>query len=143
MAAIEKKNIPAPAPIEQRWSASSSSLMSPAYGDPKGLHSWVGIIHYLPSEDEYQRRDITQSFTGKYCSLMRGIGENYSATSHWAKLEIPTSIFQIADLRLFMQQRFPAQLFNTTRLRLDPKSILSNRIVDMAFGKSNSKADDP
>ena len=139
LAAIERENIPAPAPIEQRWSASSSSLMSPAYGEPKGLHSWVGIIHYLPSEDEHQRRAITESFTGKYCDLMRGIGQNYSATSHWAKLEIPQSIFQIADLRLFMRQRFPAQLFNETRLRLDPKSILSNRIVDMAFGKSSKE----
>ena len=137
--AIEKEHIPAPAPIEQRWSASSSSLMSPAYGDPNGLHSWVGIINYLPSEDPYQRRDITEAFKGKYCSLMRGIGEKYCATSHWAKLEIPQSIFQLADLRLFMQQRFPAKLFNATRLRLDPKSILSNRIVDMAFGKSDSK----
>jgi len=139
---IERENIPAPAPIEQRWSASSSSLMSPAYGsDPKGLHSWVGIIHYLPSDDKYQREYITESFTGRYCNLMRGIGQHYSATSHWAKLEIPSSIFQIADLRVFMKQRFPVDLFNRARQRFDPKSILSNRIVDMAFGKSSSNGD--
>ena len=39
---IESEKIPAHAPIEQRWSASSSSLMSPAHGDPGGLHCWVG-----------------------------------------------------------------------------------------------------
>lgn len=39
---IESQNIPAPAPIEQRWSSSSSSLMSPAHGDQGGLHCWVG-----------------------------------------------------------------------------------------------------
>mmetsp|Transcript_4322 Transcript_4322/g.12072 ORF Transcript_4322/g.12072 Transcript_4322/m.12072 type:complete len:508 (+) Transcript_4322:152-1675(+) len=39
---IETNNIAAPAPIEQRWTASSSSLMSPAYGPHAGLHSWVG-----------------------------------------------------------------------------------------------------
>ncbi|CAB9504504.1 galactono-1,4-lactone dehydrogenase 2, mitochondrial [Seminavis robusta] len=136
LAGIERDNIPAPAPIEQRWSASSSSYMSPAYSrDPQGLHSWVGIIHYLPSDEEWQRRAITESFTGKYCDLMRKIGQQYSATSHWAKLEIPKSIFQVADLRLFMQSRFPVALFNETRARMDPKSILSNRTVDMAFGK--------
>lgn len=39
---IESQNLPAPAPIEQRWSASSSSLMSPAHGKKGGLHCWVG-----------------------------------------------------------------------------------------------------
>lgn len=136
LAGIEEDNIPAPAPIEQRWSASSSSLMSPAYSsDSKGLHSWVGIIHYLPSDDEYQRKSITESFTGRYCDLMRGVGQQYSATSHWAKLEIPPSIWQLVDLRLLMQQRFPVRLFNSTRAMLDPKNLLSNRTINMAFGK--------
>lgn len=39
---IESQNLPAPAPIEQRWSASSSSLMSPAHGEKGGLHCWIG-----------------------------------------------------------------------------------------------------
>lgn len=133
---IERDGIPAPAPIEQRWSASSSSLMSPAYSsDSKGLHSWVGIIHYLPSDDAIQRKSVTESFTGRYCDLMRGIGQEYSATSHWAKLEIPKSLFEVVDLRLFMQSRFPVRLFNDTRASLDPKNLLSNRTIDMAFGK--------
>ena len=135
LAGIENELIPAPAPIEQRWSRSSSSLMSPAYGDPTGLHSWVGIIHYLPSDDEFQRRRITESFTGKYCNLMRSVGQQYSATSHWAKLEIPRSIWQLVDLRIFLQTRFPIKLFNEARAMYDPKSILSNRTIDMAFGK--------
>ena len=43
---IEKENIPAPAPIEQRWTSTSSSRMSIASspGNPDTLHSWVGII---------------------------------------------------------------------------------------------------
>lgn len=64
---IEAAEIPAPAPIEQRWTASSSSPMSPAAagaGSAAGLpadtvHSWVGIIMYLPSEDPEQRDAIT------------------------------------------------------------------------------------
>ena len=136
---IENENIAAPSPIEQRWSASSSSLMSPAYSsDSKGLHAWVGIISYLPSDDEIQRRSITEAFTGRYCDLMRDIGQHYSATSHWAKLEIPKSIWKLVDLRLFMQSRFPVTLFNETRSSLDPKNLLSNRTIDMALGKPGS-----
>lgn len=134
LAGIEERGIPAPAPIEQRWSASSSSLMSPAYGPPNGLHSWIGIIEYLPAEDEIQRRLITELFRGKYCDLMKDIGQTYNATSHWAKLEIPNSIYEMADLRLFLQQRFPVDLFNRARALLDPKLILSNRKINSAFG---------
>jgi L-galactono-1,4-lactone dehydrogenase len=39
---IETEKIPAHAPIEQRWSANSNSLMSPAHGPDGGLTSWVG-----------------------------------------------------------------------------------------------------
>jgi len=39
---IESDKIPAHAPIEQRWSANSNSLMSPAHGPDGGLHCWVG-----------------------------------------------------------------------------------------------------
>ena len=114
--------------------------MSPAYSsDPKGLHSWVGIIHYLPSDDEVQRKHVTESFTGRYCDLMRSIGLWYSATSHWAKLEIPKSLNQVADLRLLMLSRFPVNLFNDARASLDPKNLLANRTINMAFGKPGDK----
>ena len=39
---IESEKIPAHAPIEQRWSANSKSLMSPAHGPDGSLHCWVG-----------------------------------------------------------------------------------------------------
>lgn len=49
LAVIENEGIPAPAPIEQRWTSSSSSPMSPASAvgpeEPSdAIHSWVGII---------------------------------------------------------------------------------------------------
>ena len=48
---VEKHNLPAPAPIEQRWTGRSSSLLSPAYSDdPDEVFSWVGIIMYLPTQ---------------------------------------------------------------------------------------------
>ena len=43
---IEARNIPAPSPIEQRWSAGSRSRMSPAAGAAGDVFSWVGIIMY-------------------------------------------------------------------------------------------------
>ena len=44
---IESEGIPAPAPIEQRWTAGSTSLLSPARSTAEdALFSWVGIIMY-------------------------------------------------------------------------------------------------
>jgi len=44
---IEREGIPAPAPIEQRWTSGSSSLLSPARSTAEdSLFSWVGIIMY-------------------------------------------------------------------------------------------------
>eukprot|EP00529_Nitzschia_sp_RCC80_P011657 CAMPEP_0113486334 /NCGR_PEP_ID=MMETSP0014_2-20120614/24943_1 /TAXON_ID=2857 /ORGANISM="Nitzschia sp." /LENGTH=572 /DNA_ID=CAMNT_0000380003 /DNA_START=73 /DNA_END=1788 /DNA_ORIENTATION=+ /assembly_acc=CAM_ASM_000159 len=91
---IETNRIPAHSPIEQRWSASSSSPMSPSHGERGGLHTWVGIINYLPSDDPKQREDITNLFTGKYCDLVRSIGRPYKLVSHWAKLEEPKSVWK-------------------------------------------------
>jgi hypothetical protein len=61
LAGLEGARVPAPAPIEQRWSASSSAPMSPAAarGAPDTLHSWVGIIMYMPTSDPAQRAAIT------------------------------------------------------------------------------------
>lgn len=59
---------PAPAPIEQRWSAGSASTMSPAAG-PK-VTSWVGIIMYLPDENPAARAAITAR-----CGSQKGFGE--------------------------------------------------------------------
>jgi L-galactono-1,4-lactone dehydrogenase len=135
LAGIEEQSIPAHSPIEQRWSASSSSLMSPAHGPVDGLHSWVGIINYLPSDNAQQRNDITKAFKGKYCDLMRVVGQEVNATSHWAKLEEPDSIWKLVDLQLFLGTRFPVQRFNAWRSKLDPRNILASPRIDMWFGK--------
>jgi L-galactono-1,4-lactone dehydrogenase len=134
MQGIEDQELPAHSPIEQRWSASSSSLMSPAYGPPNGLHSWVGIISYLPSEDPTQRHKITELFVGKYCDLLRDVGMGVNATSHWAKLERPKSIWKMIDLQLFMQSRFSLSLFNEARALYDPKNILGTEALDLTIG---------
>ncbi|KDD75406.1 hypothetical protein H632_c698p0, partial [Helicosporidium sp. ATCC 50920] len=51
LALVERHRIPAPGPVEQRWSAGSASPMSPARGPPESVHSWVGIIMYAPPDE--------------------------------------------------------------------------------------------
>jgi len=47
----ESQGIPAPSPIEQRWTSASSSPMSPAHSlRPNDVFSWLGIIMYLPPD---------------------------------------------------------------------------------------------
>ena len=135
---IEEHKIPAHSPIEQRWTASSSSLMSPAHGPEGGLHCWVGIINYLPSEDEDQRSAITELFKGRYSSLVRSVGKPVSVVSHWAKLEKPRSAWEAVDLKLFYQERFPVADFNKVRAKFDPNNILSNPLLDLVLGKPQS-----
>jgi L-galactono-1,4-lactone dehydrogenase len=92
LALIEKAGIPAPSPIEQRWTASSSALMSPAYAvqsDGEEIFSWVGVIMYLPpNQTEHQRVAIKARFS-EYLELIQPLLEEYNAHAHWAKIEIP------------------------------------------------------
>ena len=58
---IKQHRIPAHAPIEQRWTSSSRSLLSPVYNATvdDSVHCWVGIILYLPTDDPRVRQSIT------------------------------------------------------------------------------------
>ena len=88
---------------------------------------------YLPSDDERQRREIKDTFNGMYCDLMRSVGHEVDAVSHWAKLEMPTTIDGIVDLQEHISKRYPAQKFNDLRATLDPKNIMGNSLMDLAF----------
>ena len=88
MKALEENNVPSPGPIEQRWSSSSSADMSPA-ASPEGLdhvHSWVGIIMYLPEDDPALRAKVTErsaahSFLYSECKRVSW-GEGFLAERH-------------------------------------------------------------
>jgi L-galactono-1,4-lactone dehydrogenase len=94
LALIEAAGIPAPSPIEQRWTASSSAYMSPAYAASEAdqqIFSWVGVIMYLPpNQTEEQRQSITTQFRS-YLEVIQPLLEEYDAHAHWAKIEVPTS----------------------------------------------------
>ncbi|GER52533.1 L-galactono-1,4-lactone dehydrogenase [Striga asiatica] len=134
MEIIEKENIPAPAPIEQRWTASSRSNMSPAYslsGDD--IFSWVGIIMYLPTMDARQRKTITEEFFHYRRLTQEKLWDHYSAYEHWAKIEVPKDKDELAALQARLRKRFPVDAYNEARKELDPNHILSNNMLEKLF----------
>jgi L-galactono-1,4-lactone dehydrogenase len=140
---IQKHQIPAPAPIEQRWTSGSSSIMSPVYRKPGSLSaaedvfSWVGIIMYLPTTDEHTRTSISKEFW-HYKSLCSDLWQEYDAAEHWAKIEVPSPLYMepqlAAKYKDFVLQRvrskFPLEEFRRSHELLDPKRIMTNRFID-------------
>jgi L-galactono-1,4-lactone dehydrogenase len=125
---VEKERIPAPCPIEQRWSARSTARMSPCYSDnPEKLHSWVGIIMYLPTDNQQQREAITKRFFDYSGKTLRHICPKYDATEHWAKIEAPEGERALRDTQERLRRRFPVEEFNQIRAELDPNNILPNQ----------------
>ncbi|CAH9068831.1 unnamed protein product [Cuscuta epithymum] len=131
---IEKERIPSPAPIEQRWTARSKSLMSPAYSSADDdIFSWVGIIMYLPTMDARQRKQITEEFF-HYRHLTRAsLWDQYSAYEHWAKIEVPKENDELKALQERLKKRFPVEEYNRARRELDPNHILSNNMLEKLF----------
>ena len=145
---IESSNLPAPAPIEQRWTAPSSSYMSPAgisEATPQissdSIFSWVGIIMYLPTDEPVQRESITKTFQEQYRPLFDKVGERFMAVPHFAKLEAPPQTpdydAKLEILRRQLQDRYPLAEFNALREIMDPKNILGTKLVDELLGVPN------
>lgn len=131
---IESEEIPAPAPIEQRWTARSKSLMSPASSPNEDeIFSWVGIIMYLPTMDARQRKEITEEFFSYRHLAQSRLWDKYSAYEHWAKIEVPKSKEELASLQARLRKRFPVDAYNKARMELDPNRILSNRMLEKLF----------
>ncbi|KAL3533643.1 hypothetical protein ACH5RR_007164 [Cinchona calisaya] len=131
---IEKEHIPAPAPIEQRWTACSKSFMSPAYSPSEDdIFSWIGIIMYLPTMDARQRKQITEEFFHYRHLTNKQLWDRYSAYEHWAKIEVPKDKEELAALQARLRKRFPVDAYNKARRELDPNRILSNNMLEKLF----------
>ncbi|CAM6030085.1 unnamed protein product [Sphagnum balticum] len=133
---IKKQNIPAPAPIEQRWTASSKSPLSPASSSSTSLdalYSWVGIIMYLPTIDDDQRAAITKSFFEYRKATQQQLWDSFSAFEHWAKIEVPADTESLSWVQERLRKRFPVELFQRARAELDPNNILANDVIDRLF----------
>ncbi|KAJ4706277.1 L-galactono-1,4-lactone dehydrogenase [Melia azedarach] len=136
---IEKEDIPAPAPIEQRWTARSQSPMSPAYSSSEDdIFSWVGIIMYLPTMDARQRKEITEEFFHYRHLTQSRLWDEYSAYEHWAKIEVPKDKEELVALRARLRKHFPLDSFNKARRELDPNRILSNNVLEKLFPLSDT-----
>ncbi|KAL4351589.1 hypothetical protein GQ457_06G024760 [Hibiscus cannabinus] len=128
---IETNEIPAPAPIEQRWTARSQSPMSPASSSAKDdIFSWVGIIMYLPTMDARQRKDITEEFFHYRHLTQSQLWDKYSAYEHWAKIEVPKDKEELEALQARLKNRFLVDAYNKARKELDPNGILSNNVIE-------------
>eukprot|EP00850_Spirogloea_muscicola_P004349 SM000018S03714 [mRNA] locus=s18:972699:975136:- [translate_table: standard] len=142
---IAKEGVPAPAPIEQRWTAGSSSPLSPASCSQSAdkLYSWVGIIMYLPSEDDSERQAITRKFFDYRRSVALQLWDKYGAQEHWAKIEVPKDEAGRRWLQQRLAERFLLEELEAARRELDPKNILANEMLDMLLPRRGSAASQP
>ncbi|EPS69983.1 l-galactono-1,4-lactone dehydrogenase [Genlisea aurea] len=131
---IEKNDVPSPAPIEQRWTGRSRSVMSPAYSSSTDdIFSWVGIIMYLPTMDPRGRKRITEEFFHYRWLTQKQLWDDFSAYEHWAKVEIPKEKDELTWLQTRLRKKFPVDEYNRARKELDPNNILSNSILGKLF----------
>jgi len=134
---IEVNNIPAPAPLEQRWSSSSSSPMSPASStDPTHLFSWLGIIMYLPPDDEKKRTLIANAFQHYKKTCAEVLWEKYGCSEHWAKIDVRATGGWGEKIKSRIRARYPIGDFNVLRARTDPNNILASEALTKMFSNS-------
>ena len=139
---IEREGIPAPAPIEQRWSAGSASPLSPAtnvrpdgaLAPGPGLHSWIGIIMYLPGDDADERDAITAAFEAYAARETEALGEKFQIRTHWAKIELPGDPEARVAARRAVESRYDVSGFRELRASYDPKGVLGNDMIEGLMG---------
>lgn len=136
---IEEENVPAPAPLEQRWCAPSISPMSPASEKPgrelADYYSWVGIIMYLPDseEDAHKRSKITKAFKSYKRLCEDKLWPDVHAVEHWAKIELPEGETELALLQQRIAQKYPVEAFKGICSLLDPHGILRSDLTNAIF----------
>lgn len=137
---IEAHEVPAPGPIEQRWTASSRAPLSPAYSaDPADVFSWVGIIMYLPAELTDGDKSAIRGKFEEYCGLLQPLFDEYGAVPHWAKVEVDAGSreHQRRVVRS-LQNNYNLSQFNLVRSILDPHGVLMNNKMQKLLCSTNS-----
>eukprot|EP01125_Pyxidicula_operculata_P018931 TRINITY_DN6805_c0_g1_i1.p1 TRINITY_DN6805_c0_g1~~TRINITY_DN6805_c0_g1_i1.p1 ORF type:complete len:540 (+),score=92.90 TRINITY_DN6805_c0_g1_i1:15-1634(+) len=138
---IESNKIPAPSPIEQRWTSNSTAIFSPSHdmnNDNESVFSWVGIIMYLPLDNPHLRDDITKRFY-EYTNMCRvNLWEKYKCRQHWAKLELNDSAVRQATKQQ-LSSLYPVDDFCKLRKEFDPKNVLGNEMIDFLFPTTSDK----
>lgn len=126
---IEREQIAAASPIEQRWTSRSRSPMSPAYSkEANALFSWVGVIMYITSES--QAPEIKKKFR-EYAMRHADLTFKYDGFFHWGKVDLA---FHEGARRKALQEQFAKKFdvkeFARLKGELDPNNVLGNAITD-------------
>jgi len=101
------------------------------------VHSWVGVIMYLPTDVPAVRAAITKGFR-EYAKLQLAAGRPWGAQEHWAKIEAPADADELAAKRAWLERRYPLAAFRAARRRLDPKNILGSEHLDALLGEEQA-----
>lgn len=87
---VEARGIPAPGPIEQRWTCGCGSPMSPSYAggaNPREkIFTWVGIIMYRTGKSAADIGQIDRKFFTEYATMHLQKTLEYGGVCHWAKI---------------------------------------------------------
>jgi len=147
LSVIEDESIAAPAPLEQRWSSSSRAPMSAAYSlDKDEVFSWVGIVAYLPTEEEIPsaqvetlRQQVTNHFVHYRQACENKLWPKFDVAEHWGKIEAPEDPAQLRNKRAQLAHRI-AGIPSFLRLseQWDPHHILmSSKLTSLLTPTKN------
>jgi FAD/FMN-containing dehydrogenase len=135
----ERRQVPLPGPVEQRWTAASAARLSPA-----GLHrvpsssppvfSWLGTLMYLP---ESTSSALFKSLAARHSDWVdmwrRELWSAYDCAEHWGKISLAAAADESehAERRSRLARQFPGLLdFRALRRRLDPDGIFGPRTLN-------------
>eukprot|EP00754_Rhynchopus_humris_P051238 Rhum_TRINITY_DN9423_c1_g1::Rhum_TRINITY_DN9423_c1_g1_i1::g.33467::m.33467/K00225/GLDH; L-galactono-1,4-lactone dehydrogenase len=126
--AVEAEGIAAPCPIEVRYSAASSAMMSPAFSEnPDTLFCWLGFVMYFPADaTPAQRAEVDAAFQ-RYRSVAERLDTKYGAVPHWAKIEMSSQ----QALQDAAERHKPALAWlKRMRKSTDPRNVLAHPLIE-------------
>ena len=101
--------------------------MSPAHSSVlSDVHSWVGIIMYLPFEDPEKRAAVEKAFKEYAALCEEHLLPKYGAKWHWAKLEPGESRKRHEWIQAHLRAHYPVDQLNMLRHSLDPDNNFGN-----------------
>lgn len=129
---FEKNNIPAHSPIEQRWTSSSRSWLSPAYSEnPNDVYCWVGLLvmHLHRSNPEEANKGLEKF--NEISAQLAPLLQKYNAFPHWAKIE---SVVHSEFFKKRLHERFPnIERFKILKKTMDPNRQFANDMINILF----------
>jgi L-galactono-1,4-lactone dehydrogenase len=119
--------IPAPAPIEHRWTSGSTSFLSPVPKREGNIWGWIGIVMYLTIDTEKDKEMVINTFR-QYRQLVHIVAKKRGLRirEHWAKIEPEITPEEIQIRKNQLMKLYDWSTFRSIQQWLDPKNILMN-----------------